>query len=146
MFIPKIISGKRVDLVLVELLDNVNKTQDEPIIYNICLHNENTIIGYCDLRFGYSENNYYYGNIGFSVTEKYRGNGYACEAVNLSKIIFKQNNMNKIIIVNGLDNYASKRVCEKVGARLLKICEVPKYLCDVEDENERLKNVWELKI
>ena len=48
--------------------------------FSICDNNGN-IVGVSDLRIGHNEKLYYGGNIGYSVSEEYRGHHYAGKGV-----------------------------------------------------------------
>ena len=88
---------------------------------------------------------YYFGHIGYSVKEEYRGNGYAVDAVNLVKKVFKINNFNMIYITNNPDNNASIRFCEKLGAKLIKMMEFKEEDLKNFIVKDSFKNIWELK-
>lgn len=64
------------------------------------------------------------GNIGYWVRKKALNQGVASEAVILIKTFgFTQLGLNRLEIVTGVDNKASRRVAEKVGARFEGILE-----------------------
>lgn len=142
-----IIEGKKIDLVLDRFFE---EDQDKKIVptflYYVLLHNTSTIIGHCSASLGFNEQILYVGNIGFEIFPEFRGNGYAVETVLLLKKVFKVNHMNEAYITNNIDNNASIRVCEKVGAKFLKMVEIP------EDNERRIecgeffKNIWLLEI
>ena len=138
------LEGERIDLVL----SNIATKNDNygTLLYDICLKVSGIKVGMCDVRLGYNEELYYIGNIGFSIKEEHRGNGFAVEAVDLIKKIFRMNNMNRIYIVNNPDNHACIRVCEKLGAKFIKLVDIPKHLRIALDDEESYKNIWELKV
>ena len=138
--------GKKIDLVLNKMVDADDERGFVPaLLYNIVLHGTDEIVGCCDARIGYNENIYYGGHLGYSVKEEHRGNGYAVEAVELLKQVFKANNIRHIYITNNPDNHPSIRVCEKVGAKFIKIVELPEYNNQRIELGETFKNIWELK-
>ncbi|NLG24811.1 MAG: GNAT family N-acetyltransferase [Clostridiales bacterium] len=84
-------------------------------------------VGHINLRIGYTEGLYYGGNIGYGVDEAYRGRGYAGRACLLLVPLMAAHGMTRAIITNGVDNAASRRVCEKLGARLLRVAALPEW-------------------
>ena len=145
MVIKNKLIGEKIEVVLTDIA-KAKQTSVDSLFYNIYLKNSQTLIGRCDVRLGYNEEIYYIGNVGFSIKEEFRGNGFAVECVNLLKIVFKENNMNRIYIVNNPDNHSCIRVCEKLGAKFIKLVDVPKHLRFIQDDEENYKNIWELKI
>ena len=83
-------------------------------IFDICKNEER--IGEISLRIGYTKGLYYDGQIGYSVKEEYRGNGYAVRACRLLIPVAKAHGMTKLLITNDYSNTASRRVCEKLGS------------------------------
>ena len=107
-------------------------------------------IGNIDIRVGYGggekdDNLYYGGHIGYGIDEKYRGNGYAAEACRLLLPIAKAHKMTKLLITNNYTNTASKRVCEKLGARLIRTARLPEWN-DLYKEGQRFVNVFEWSV
>jgi len=98
-------------------------------------------IGQVDIRIGYNERLYYGGNHGYGINEAYRGNGYAARAVRLLAPIAKAHGMTKLLISNDLDNIASARVCEKLGAKLLRVAPIPAWH-DLAIKRSEI-NIWE---
>ena len=99
-------------------------------------------IGRINLRIGYSDRLYYGGQIGYDIDEAYRGNGYAGQACRLLLPVAKAHKMEKLLITNDIDNIASKRVCEKLGARLVRIAYLPKWH-DLYVAGGRFSNIYE---
>jgi predicted acetyltransferase len=66
------------------------------------------------------------GHIGYEVDEPNRGHGFAARACLLSKKIALAHGFNKLIITCNPDNVASRKTCERVGATLSGIFDVPK--------------------
>ena len=145
--ILKKIKGKKIDLVFDEFIEeNIEKGYPPAIMYNIVLKATKEIVGHCSAKIGYNEILYYAGHVGFSVKEEFRGNGYATEAVNLIKKVFKLNKMSWIYITNNPDNNASVRVCEKVGAKFVKMMEFPEQDLKRFAVQDSYKNIWELNL
>ena len=140
------LEGKKIDLVLNKVVEGDEQRGYVPaLLYNIVLAGTETVVGRCDARIGYNENLYYGGHLGYSVKEEFRGNGYAVEAVELLKKVFRANNMRWVYITNNPDNHPNIRVCEKVGARFIKLVELPEYNNQRVELGETFKNIWELK-
>ncbi len=99
-------------------------------------------IGDIDLRIGYTDGLYYGGNIGYSIDEKHRGNGYAVTACRLLRPLAKAHGMKKLLITNNPANTASRRVCEKLGARLVRKARLPEWH-DLYKAGGRFENIFE---
>lgn len=141
------VDGKRIKLRLDTFIEErKDKGLPPAILYHIILKKTGEIIGHCSAKIGYNEILYYAGHIGFSVKEEHRGKGYAVEAVNLIRKVFKLNNMNWIYITNNPDNHASIRVCEKVGAKFIKRVEFAEQDLRRFAVSDSFKNIWQLKI
>jgi predicted acetyltransferase len=94
--------------------------------YNIILAESGEIAGKINLRLGYTPNLVRYGgNIGYSVTESYRGNHYAGKACNLLKEVAKFHGMDVIWITCNPDNWPSRKTCEWIGAELVEVADIP---------------------
>jgi len=107
-------------------------------------------IGQIDLRIGYEGGKhgaglYYGGQIGYWIHKNYRGNGYAVRACRLLTAVAKVHKMDKLIITNGHKNEASKRVCEKLGAKWIRMARLPEWH-DLYEEGQRFVNVFEWSI
>jgi RimJ/RimL family protein N-acetyltransferase len=108
--------------------------------FYVCANNEK--VGGVSLRVGYSEGLYYSGNIGYDIDEKHRGKGYAGRACRLLLHVAKAHGMQKLLITNNYTNNASKRVCEKLGARLLRVARLPEWHDIYKEEGGRLFNIF----
>ena len=107
-------------------------------------------IGDIQLRIGYgggphNSNCYYGGQIGYGINEKYRGNGYAVRACRLLVPIAKAHKMTKLLITNDVKNTASKRVCEKLGLKLIREARLPEWH-DLYKAGRRFSNIYEWTI
>ena len=123
--------------------------------YKICQPEKRPFFGYipvggCDLRFGYNENLYYGGHIGYHVDEHYQGNHMAQKAARLLLEEAWKHNMPYIIITCNPDNAPSRRTIEglmkeyqKNGryAELLEVVDLPSYN-DMYKDGERQKCVY----
>lgn len=85
-------------------------------------------IGSIDLRIGYTPLLFYAGNIGYDILESQRGHGYAGRACQLLWPVLRHHGMRCALITNDADNASSRRVCEKLGARLLCQADVPETM------------------
>lgn len=99
-------------------------------------------IGHISLRLGYTDGLYYGGQIGYGIDERYRGNGYAVSACRLLLPVMKAHGMKKVLISNNETNTASRRVCEKLGARHLRLARLPEWH-DLYKNGERFVNIFE---
>jgi RimJ/RimL family protein N-acetyltransferase len=102
-------------------------------------------IGHINLRTGYTDGLYYGGQIGYGIDERFRGNGYAAAACRLLAPVVKAHGMKKLLITNSRDNLSSRRVCEKLGARLLRLARLPEWH-DLYKEGERYVNIFEWSV
>jgi len=99
-------------------------------------------IGDINLRIGYTDSLYYGGQIGYSIDERYRGHGYAVTACQLLTPVAKAHGMKKLLITNIHTNTASRRVCEKLGARHVRLIRIPEWH-DMYKEGKRFVNIFE---
>jgi predicted acetyltransferase/2-polyprenyl-3-methyl-5-hydroxy-6-metoxy-1,4-benzoquinol methylase len=102
-------------------------------------------VGEINLRIGYTDGLYYGGQIGYGVDEKYRGNGYAVCACQLLAPVAKAHGMTKLLITNRHTNDASRRVCEKLGAKLIRTVRTPEWH-DLYKEGHRFSNIFEWSV
>ena len=102
-------------------------------------------IGGISFRIGYTDRLYYGGQIGYEIDEKYRGNGYAGRACRLLLPVAKTHGMTKLLITNDYANIASRRVCEKLGARLVCVARIPEWH-ELYGVGRRFLNIFEWSI
>ncbi|MCL2397123.1 MAG: GNAT family N-acetyltransferase [Defluviitaleaceae bacterium] len=108
--------------------------------FDICVGAEK--VGAIRLRVGYSDSLYYAGQIGYDVDEAHRGKGYALWACRLIAPVARAHGMAKLLITTEESNTASKRVCEKLGARLVRTTPTPSWH-DCYDDGWRLTSIYE---
>jgi len=111
--------------------------------FTVCKDGEK--IGEINLRIGYTDGLYYGGQIGYGINEKHRGNGYAARACRLLQPVAKAHGMKKLLITNDYMNTASRRVCEKLGARLVRLGRLPEWH-DLYQEGGRFSNIYEWSV
>ncbi|MPN53901.1 hypothetical protein SDC9_201569 [bioreactor metagenome] len=99
-------------------------------------------MGVLGLRIGYTEGLYYGGQIGYAVDEPHRGNGYAAAACRLVLPVAKAHGMTKLLITNDVNNFASRRVCEKLGLRFVRTALLPEWT-ELYCEGQRYINIFE---
>lgn len=117
--------------------------------FYICKGSEK--VGEINLRIGYAgfgpnESSLYYGGqIGYGVDEAHRGNGYAARACRLLLPVARAHGMTKLLITNNYTNTASRRVCEKLGARFLRCVRLPEWT-DLYQDGQRFSNIFEWSV
>ena len=113
--------------------------------YNFEIRDRGARVGAISLRVGYSRSLYYSGQIGYAVDAPHRGKGYAGRACRLMIPLMRAHGMTKVLITNNPDNIASRRVCEKLGAKLLRIVKIPRSH-ELYKAGDRFKNIFEWDI
>lgn len=115
--------------------------------FHILLHESDTIIGHINLRLGNAEKIMkYIGHIGYGIDEQYRGNKYAAKACELIKDVAIKNEMKKVIITCNPDNYASRKTCENIGAKLIEVINIPETSDAYSpSEVQKCRYEWEFK-
>ena len=94
--------------------------------FSMINHLSGQIMGDLNLRVGYTDNiKFYRGNIGYAVSENYRGNNYSARACQLLVPMLKKMNFSPIWITCNTDNLASRRNIEKLGAVYMETIIVP---------------------
>ena len=121
-----VFSDNEVYLSLYELIESAD---DNPITYrfNIKLILNNNIVGQCSFRVGDIDNRHikYGGNIGYNVDEKFRGNKFSLKACKLLLYLAKLHGMKNVYITCDPENFASRRICELLGAKFETLLILP---------------------
>lgn len=114
--------------------------------FDILLHPTRVKIGHINLRIGNTEKIMkYIGHIGYGIDEKYRGNKFAAKACILIKKVIKDHYMDTVIITCNPENYASRKTCEIIGAKLIEIIDIPET-SDAYSPNETQKCRYEWRV
>lgn len=92
--------------------------------YYFSIYKEENEIGYITFRPGIDPNLAIEGNLGYYINEENRGAGLAGRAARLILPLAERHGMKRLIIANHATNTASVRVCEKLGARLVRVAPV----------------------
>ena len=98
--------------------------------------------GRITLRVGFTEGLYYGGQLGFEVEEKFQGRHYAARACGLLRLLALRHGYRRVLITNSPQNAASRRTCELIGARLVRIAVLPVWT-DHYAAGERRVCIWE---
>lgn len=123
-----------IKLTLLKLLPHGHPDMGEmPILFFRIRLLDDTWIGSCDLRLGNSEITDILGHVGYSIDEHYRGHHYAERACRLLCGYAKRANMTQLDITCDIDNYASIRTCERLGAEMIAIIDVPENFKTYDD-------------
>lgn len=125
-----------IDLRVIFQYDGKGKMGNVPF-YGCFLffHNTEIRIGEITLRLGDINNKdiYYDSNIGYGINSEYRGKGYAGRACNLIKKVAIIENLTELSITCNVENAASIRVLEKIGAKYDATFEVLEKYRDKHD-------------
>jgi tagatose 1,6-diphosphate aldolase len=83
-------------------------------------------VGEIALRLGHTEWVVQYaGHVGYHVNAPFQGRGYATQACLLLRPLAVNEGFTELWITCNPDNWASRRVCEKIGAVLVNIVDLP---------------------
>ena len=113
--------------------------------YTFAICKDGEKVGRINLRLGYNESLYYSGQVGYETDEVYRGKGYAGQACRLLLPVAKAHKMKKLLLTTNITNTASKKVCEKIGARLVREARLPKWH-DLYAGGQRYINLFEFSV
>jgi len=141
--VPTLSDGEISLICTSKLPGNPEKKLVPMYCFAICKDGEK--IGDINLRIGYSDGLYYGGQIGYAVNEAHRGKNYAVRACKLLIPVAKAHGMTKLLITNNYTNIPSKRVCEKLGAKLVRLVRLPEWT-DLYKDGQRYENIYEWDI
>lgn len=122
---PGILSDGEIKLQLAEVNPAI---PDEGLVpeyrFYILLKNTGVRVGYIDFRiFLTSALKKFGGNIGYAILPVFQGNHYAAKALLLLLEFIKRHGLSSLLITCAETNIASRKTCERAGARLVKIKE-----------------------
>lgn len=92
--------------------------------YNILAHG--ILVGKISIRIGDNFHTYYNGHVGYEIDPEFQGHGYARRACELVLDVARFHGMTRLYLTCGEDNAPSCRTIERLGGRLLEICEAPR--------------------
>ena len=146
--VPELSDGEIYLICLEKQLGDPEKNHVPGYEFLICKGNDK--VGRINLRIGYGGglfncNLYYGGQIGYDIGEPHRGNGYAGRACRLVIPVAKAHGMTKLLITTNYTNKSSMRVCEKLGARLIRTVQLPEWN-DMYKDGQRFQNIYEMEI
>ncbi|QOR34390.1 GNAT family N-acetyltransferase [Clostridium sp. 'deep sea'] len=122
----KNIKGNNIELVCKRMLHAVpEKDYVTNYLYDIRILNGRDSIGKLNFKVGFNHKVYYSGHIGYQIYQAFRGKSYSAEACKLIKKIAKQLGFNKLLITNNPNNIASRKICDKIGAVLIRVAKLP---------------------
>jgi predicted acetyltransferase len=103
-------------------------------------------IGSISLRIGSADELVlYFGHIGYGVEPAYRGHHYAERACRLLLPLAHSHGLDTLWITCNPENVPSRRTCERLGAVLVEIVNVPRR-CDLYRQGERKKCRYRLDL
>jgi len=97
--------------------------------------------GEISLRIGMTDSLYYGGQIGYNVEPAFRGRGFAGRGCKLLLPLIRRHGFRSVLITNDPANAASRRVCEKIGARMVRVAELPEGH-DLYKQGQRRGCIW----
>ncbi|HYF81865.1 MAG TPA: GNAT family N-acetyltransferase [Clostridia bacterium] len=142
------LSDGEIDIVLYEKYPGDSTKGFVPVFkFSILLNKTGEKIGYINLRLKDTEKIVrYIGHIGYGINEAFRGNKFASKACNLVKKVANDLGMEKLVITCNPDNYASKRTCEIIGAKLIEIVDIPETSDAFSvDEQKKCRYEWVIR-
>ena len=139
-----LLSDGEIFLICTDKHDAIPEKSYVPM-YNFAICKGGEKIGEINLRIGYTDGLYYGGQIGYAINEAHRGNNYAAKACKLVANVAKAHGMVKLLITNNHTNTASMRVCEKLGAKFIRLVRLPEWTL-LYQEGQRYENIYEWSI
>lgn len=140
----KVMTDGEIDIVLNEKHGGYDSKDFSPEYkFKVLLHDSSEMIGHINLRIENTEKILkYIGHIGYGIDEQYRGNKFAAKACKLIKQVAKDNGLDSVIITCNTDNFASRKICENIGARFIEVIDIPET-SDLYSLNETQKCRYE---
>ena len=143
MFYKPDLHDDEIKLILKETRDAVPEKGYVPAYsFDIALL-DGTVVGECSLRVGHNRLTYFGGNIGYGISEPYRGHHYATKACRLLFDLAIMHDMDYLIITCSVNNPASARTIQLAGGMLIAEEFVPE---DTEQYRRGSRHVKVFKI
>lgn len=116
------------------------------IDYDILCNDTNSKVGNMQLCLSNEGFMYYFGNVGYDILEKYRGNNYAYYAcLLLFEIANKEFGLKELIITCSPENIASYKTLMKLNGELIEKVDVP-VDHDLYRRGEKVKYIFKYRI
>ena len=93
------------------------------VVYDVYDQAVDKIVGRIEYRHETGRDLTYYGNVGYLIYQKYRGQGYAYRAC-LALLEILDSSIETVYITCNPDNIASKKTIEKLGASYIGLVDV----------------------
>lgn len=114
--------------------------------YSIVENDSQQVVGAIRLRLSNEEDILLYaGHIGYNVNESHRGRHHAAHACLAVKPVALQHGFAELWITCDPDNWPSRRTCERIGAELVDIVDLPEDN-DMYQDGERHKCRYRWKL
>ncbi|WP_417484111.1 GNAT family N-acetyltransferase [Maricaulis salignorans] len=121
---PEMLSGEGGAIRLCEHLEPRAPTHVPTLRYAIEAAGQT--VGEVRVRLGDSDDlKRHFGQIGYEVYPAYRGRGHASLACQLALTVMRDLGYGEAWITCNPENLASRRVCDKAGAKLVEIIDIP---------------------
>jgi len=98
------------------------------LFYRFDINAEGNWVGWVQVKIGYSLSAHYDGQIGYMINEEiYKNKGYMTDACFALKPFLRKFGYEYITLTVEESNMSSRRVCEKIGAKLIEIFDMPTW-------------------
>jgi predicted acetyltransferase len=117
------------------------------VLFDVYENKHNKKVGHVDFRLGNSDDlKIYSGHIGYDIYADYRCQGFAQASCFLLAEFARSQEFKEIWITCNPDNYASNRICQKIGAEFVEEVVVPKTH-ELYQRGDRAKNryLWDIQ-
>lgn len=135
------LQNDEIRLILEKTVEGDAEKEWVPAYHFAICNPDGTKMGVCDLRIGHNDKLYYGGNIGYRISEEYRGHHYAQKACRLLFELARRHGLDFLYITCNPDNHPSRKTCEALGGELLEIAELPEDN-DMRQEGETEKCIF----
>ncbi len=118
---------KDLELYLIETVKADHQLGYLPFYRFNMIHSESKLaMGGINLRIGYTHNvKFFRGNVGFTVFESFRGNNYAARSCKLLFPIATHHKLSPLWLTCNVENEASKKTIESIGAKYIETITMP---------------------